>query len=117
MTDAKHTPGPWRLNKNYQIGIPHGDKEAGEAAWIDLEDAAGHFAPENLEANARLIASAPELLEALRAQVNWRMRDGSPCACPAGRDEDEPRGTMPTLHATNCDYLRAAILKAEGVQS
>ena len=63
---------------------------------------------------ANLITAAPELLEALRAQINWKMRDGTPCDCPAGRDEDEPKGKMPTMHSTSCEMLRAAILKAEG---
>ena len=66
------------------------------------------------EANARLIAAAPELLAALKFQASWEMRDGSPCACPAGENEAEPKGKMPLIHSTACGYLRAAIAQAEG---
>ncbi len=66
------------------------------------------------EANARLIAAAPDLLVALKIIAPWRMRDGSPCFCPAGRDEDELKGEMPTMHSTACDMGRAAIAKVEG---
>jgi len=55
---------------------------------------------------------AGELLEALRFQVSWIMRDGSPCCCPAGKNEDEPKGKMPTVHSTACEMLRAAIASA-----
>ena len=58
-------------------------------------------------------AAAPDLLAALRFQASWTMRDGTPCACPAGRNECEPSGRMPTVHATSCEMLRAAIAKAE----
>ena len=59
-----------------------------------------------------LIAAAPDLLAALKLQASWTMRDGTPCACPAGKNEDEPAGKMPTQHSTACAYLRAAITKA-----
>ena len=52
---------------------------------------------------------AGELLEALRFQVSWIMRDGSPCCCPAGKDEDEPKGKMPTQHSTACQMIRTAL--------
>lgn len=49
---AKHTLGPWRIAGKGAI-------RAGESAWV--ADVNWH----NREANARLIAAAPELLEAL----------------------------------------------------
>ena len=36
------------------------------------------------------------------------------CTCD---EEDEPKGKMPTVHATCCEMLRAAIAKAEAVPS
>ena len=58
---------------------------------------------ETMLANARLIAAAPDLLEALRCVVNdWVAPDGLPF-------ED---GEMPAL-----DSARAAIAKATGSQS
>jgi len=67
-----------------------------------------------MEANARLIAAAPDLLDALEALMCWKIRDGSPCCCPAGIDEDDPNGPMPTVHSTVCQQARAAIAKAKG---
>ena len=50
---------------------------------------------------------------ALKAQASWKMRDGSPCACPAGNEEDEPKDKMPTVHSTGCQMLRAALALTE----
>ena len=62
----------------------------------------------------RAVNSYDAMKKALEMQIQWRMRDGSPCACPAGRNEDEPRGKMPTLHSTACEDLRAALALAKG---
>jgi len=65
MTKPKHTPGPWpcvRLSMNGEAYATHYE------AHIDC-GACMVWAPpgnEEQEANARLIAAAPELLEALR---------------------------------------------------
>lgn len=66
---AKHTPGPWRsenqfsckiLNENgVCVAVPHGP----EGRWVDVK--------EEHEANARLIAAAPELLNALKAMIHY----------------------------------------------
>lgn len=60
---TKHTPGPWHIG----LRQPSSDKfiygsNGGEVADCNMES---NFPEENL-ANARLIAAAPELLEALR---------------------------------------------------
>jgi len=61
---SKHTPGPWFATQN------------GSAFNLNSPDRASHFAillgmlsnsDGELDANARLIAAAPELLEALKA--------------------------------------------------
>ena len=62
MTDTKHTPGPWRLG----IRQPTSDKfiygqNGEEIADCDMIN---NF-PENNLANARLIAAAPDLLNAV----------------------------------------------------
>lgn len=76
MTEAKHTTGPWFVG-----GFIH-DEEDPESypEWVvqrstpagDLSIAvAVHVQnPEMHEANARLIAAAPELLEALQRMLN-----------------------------------------------
>ena len=117
-----HTPGPWI------VGGPYGDRyteitvlgQAVAYVWTrkhdpSPENKAGATLPDETgEANALLIAAAPEMYEALRLLSPWKMRDGTRCFCPAGRDEDEPRGKMPTTHATGCEEARAAVTKATG---
>lgn len=100
-----HTPGPWDSD-----GISHNVWKGGVLIAISEPRPMGK--EQEGAGNARLIAAAPELLAALKFQASWTMRDGTPCSCPIGRDEDEPRGKMPTEHATSCVYLRAAIAKA-----
>jgi broad specificity phosphatase PhoE len=85
MSNAKHTPGPWVYNKGSHITSANGwmlasawhtarmpdaseQREPGES-WLD---ASNRLKPERdrieaeMEANARLIAYVPELLEALK---------------------------------------------------
>lgn len=65
---AKHTPGPWRIARDYS-------PEHGETPYI--VDGAGKnvamaaYMPTEQGANARLIAAAPDLLAALEAAVLW----------------------------------------------
>ena len=83
MTEPTHTPGPWQYvddgPTNYLINGP--DTPVGEAGR---------------EANARLMAAAPDLLEALRAVV---------------RDIAFESGNRP--HNTALHAAEAAIEKAE----
>ena len=65
--EAKHTPGPWKA-----------ESAAGQhdtAGWMVLGRSRLVASVSNLwedaEANARLIAAAPELLEALKNIVDW----------------------------------------------
>ena len=93
MNAAKFTPGPWIA------------KELDGAGWVDivkLNDggresvpfaACKHF---DQEANARLIAAAPELLDALHAADQTFAQNGL-LACHAARQQ-----------------ISAAILKATG---
>lgn len=66
---AKHTPGPWRVARdNYGITRIWGmDGEGDDAGECDIACAEGDgsIPPERREANSRLIAAAPDLLEAL----------------------------------------------------
>jgi hypothetical protein len=61
--NVKHTPGPWKVESD------------GMAIALGGEVITSRFAPENAyadeaRANARLIAAAPELLNALRRLIN-----------------------------------------------
>ena len=62
---SRHTPGPWRLNKH---GCVVADNTTGHDDLQSIKDYEGHLIGESIciLANARLIASAPELLEALK---------------------------------------------------
>lgn len=68
----KHTKGPWRLENDGHVYVLIGSSDE-HLAEIELEflnefdtDSSGQFSRETGEANARLIAAAPDLLEALK---------------------------------------------------
>jgi hypothetical protein len=110
MSAAKHTPGPWAFSRWDQYGdtrfyIAQAD---GAPYTPDYSDAATLIAEtvsiERVaiqEANARLIAAAPELLEALRPFV--------------AHNSDAETITI-TVRTADVTRVRAAIAKAE-VQS
>ena len=58
MNISKHTPGPWLIDRNNKTNIfcigPCIAEEDGGIPWLDVS-----------EADARLIAAAPDLLDAL----------------------------------------------------
>ena len=70
---AKHTPGPWyalRGQRNISIRYKTGD---GLLPMVNVASVRGQFPTDcpygSSEANARLIAAAPELLEALQKML------------------------------------------------
>ncbi len=73
MSEVKHTPGPWHCTPEAdlpRIGVYAGkDDEDDEAIICDVTDEDLKVDGEN-EANARLIAAAPDLLEALEIVQN-----------------------------------------------
>jgi len=105
------TPVNWESRTAFYNGEP-----VGYIIYSGAVEIAQVFDDKDGETNADAIAAVPQLIAALKMQVNWRMRDGSPCACPAGQNEDERKGKMPTIHATSCEDLRAA-LRAAGEES
>lgn len=64
MTEAKHTPGPWSLHPvdDTSIGVKGADGE-----WLEVANVGGDYnQPETwpvMEANARLICAAPDLIK------------------------------------------------------
>ena len=97
MTDTKHTPGPWVWDE-YYTGL---DGANGQSVliYIDYEGMSIHGKTvAQSEANARLIAAAPELLEACIGLL--QVQDGIPMT-----------GLEATRKAVNA---RAAIAKAKG---
>lgn len=95
-----HTPGPWIYSgKGYICG--------GECCVADTEtySATKKLSPPQRAANARLIAAAPELLEALKVIKNEVTEDLS------GLDLDMAWGILHTVR----DMAKEAIAKATGV--
>ena len=64
------------------------------------------------EANARLIAAAPDLLEALKALVDWQGIEHQSVSGPDGDTEDCPEDD--TCVCPIVMQIEAAIAKAEG---
>ena len=91
---SKHTPGPWTANKPTQSNgraEVHAGPMLVAQAFNWLLDAEGD---EQCWADARLIATAPELLEALKQMLEvWEEN--------------------PAYGATHADKARAAIARAE----
>lgn len=87
----KHTPGPWELSDD-------GNHIIGDCNQDELLEVANLTNTFNLEANARLIAAAPELLDALKASLSYL------------ENIVEPNHTQNGL----IDYLKHTITEAEG---
>lgn len=58
--NTKHTPGEWIIKKRF----------AGVAIYVENKIVCSVYGTDQQEANAKLIAAAPELLEALKDLVN-----------------------------------------------
>lgn len=69
--EARHTPGPWHVCKPSARSLPH----IKSADGIYVMDAPARNGKQHAKvrqlADARLIAAAPELLEALQLIVQW----------------------------------------------
>jgi len=101
MSEAKHTPGPWRIKAHTDESPEH---ITGWSDWsiigadgacvcieqTSINDSAKH--------NARLIAAAPELLEALQRLIG------------TGLDEQTHRAIM----SEPAHFVNVAIAKATG---
>lgn len=62
--NARHTPGPWGLDSNPRHVVRY--ESANEGRIVDIAIALGSFDSDEADANAHLIAAAPELLVACR---------------------------------------------------
>jgi hypothetical protein len=96
-----HTPGPWTTHKAkpnpwWTVLGPDARPVADvDAASVQAFNKPGN--PKIVEANARLIAAAPDLLEVLQAVVSWH---------------DQAEDGAPTDWADVVLHARAAIAKA-----
>jgi len=94
MTNAKHTPGPWSVRKPGGTVVITLDARHG--GYCEVARTVSGSLNSQREANARLIASAPDLLEALILALPY-VEDASDSASPADQE-----------------IIRAAIAKATG---
>lgn len=112
---TKHTPGPWRVNAIKGNRIV-GDETAPQFDKLQINNSNMTVATVYRPRDARLIASAPELLaerDRLRAE-NTRLREALRVACDhmEAALQGDPRGKMaPTPPAL--DEARAALAAKE----
>lgn len=73
MSESKHTPGPWRISRTsgMEIFINHDDDQPNRVPGYFAEVRRFTSDNEQVEANAQLIAAAPDLLEALIELADW----------------------------------------------
>ena len=96
-TKAGHTPGPWHTRG---AGTERAWVYAGNVAIASARHASGH----DCEANARLIAAAPDLLEACIEALPYLETTAAELAENYDSDDSAPLA----------DRLRAAIAQAKG---
>lgn len=122
---TKHTAGPWVVHEGDEIDVRSAnpaDLAQAPIYYCIAENIGGHVYGENfddyseVEANARLIAAAPDLLEALEL-----LSQSAPAAsCDMFHHEKQDRHTFieecPALtrYELACLKARAAIAKARG---
>lgn len=127
---AKHTPGPWKkserlngpwwhISSAYSIGGSEAKSGRQAIACVHGESKRGATAyAEMFEANARLIAAAPELLEALlvahkritedRASYVWGAE------LPDGSMDTKDAAILHEAYDSKLAQIEAAIAKATG---
>jgi hypothetical protein len=109
-----HTPGPWEVNLETGEITANGPVVLGTIYGADDFPCNENDITEECNANARLIAAAPELLDAL--QDLWQFvldNTGDDCGCVMA---DYPVGIYASGPCSHCK-AKAAIAKAKGEQS
>lgn len=103
MSNPKHTPGPWKVESRTTQG------QFVTETHIVAEDGShiAEVSPCEIEPNARLIAAAPELLEALRPLQVWAEHARREARAYGREGEADYMGEL-------ADNARAAVAKAEG---
>ena len=118
---VKHTPGPWEYVREtehmggYPCNVSHKVKVGQELLTVGCHGYGWGEPGKEIEANAHLVAAAPELYEALKEYEKWE-------AALILDDEVWAEGAMPRLTEELYDWMLrlqdmriAAIEKAKGV--
>lgn len=119
MSTAKHTPGPWFVYPHHLDRFTIGDYNGGSGPCRVVADCAPRACitgagdltkgEAESEANARLIAAAPEMLEILR-EVDEKNDDALQAMGAYGV-------TPPAWFVEQCEKIKAAITKSTGSAS
>ena len=116
MSVFKHTPGPWAVTCCLDYWVQAGDVGVALCGDLDWQGPDSNCVRDQreMEANARLIAAAPELLEALKAILA-----ADPVTVHVGYDSSPGGGAYIYAEAVRLDddafiKARAAIAKATG---
>lgn len=104
MSGAKHTPGPWRVEGRYVMGLK-------EKTVCELP-MGGILHAKVDAANARLIAAAPCLLSACKAALRASALWLPPDLAPTESQEHQEWVALAMMR----DTIQAAISKAEAQQ-
>ena len=72
MNETKHTPGPWHIGKD------PAHIYAGYTKHVATVHGGDCLPPDVSDANARLIAAAPDLLQSAKAFVTYATRESQP---------------------------------------
>ena len=105
MTNAKHTPGPWRVESLNAVKIRDGNGDYVCLLGRFSEKTNTEIPIEVVAANARLIAATPDLLEAAE---NVRVEEFN-----ANISDDAPFANHPNFFKA-LQQLEKAALKARG---
>jgi hypothetical protein len=107
QSEVKHTPGPWRAEFGEAIVVKGAD--GARVAIATNLDRYGRRDTNEVEANARLIAASPELLEALRELHEAESARFPPAE--AGQDAQTAWATrIDVAHALAAAAIRKATL-------
>lgn len=104
---SNYTKGPWKVVTTSDGFISIGNEESVEMTGHSPTYFKPVLADVWRDEDARLIAAAPELLEALKKVACRRLEDGTFCFC------DIPTGHQFLSHEQWCNTARSAIAKAE----
>lgn len=119
---SKHTPGPWQIRDSYTLAGMRAIIANIDGEYIDgraectfdviavCEDEFGDPMP-NANANASLIAAAPDMYEALKRAERW-FRDYERQHRAKGTSEGNLKADT---NEERADFLRAALARAEGL--
>jgi hypothetical protein len=76
---SKHTLGPWEASEGYPSDIWHVDMPSrGYSVVVSRAEEDWDMAVEEVQANARLIAAAPDLLDALETLLPYLEQRSQP---------------------------------------